>query len=217
MGIVGEEIHYPLQKPDQIAKGHDRLDGAVFLDRDGTINVDVNYLSSPDEVEFIPRSIDAIRELNALGLRVFVITNQSGIARGLLTEDAMHAVHERMNALLALEGARIDDFFFCPHHPDAVVAQYRTACACRKPEPGMLREAARKHGVSLAASFMIGDKGVDMLAGKAAGTVCIQVATGYGTAERREAEHTRDYFTGDLFEAVQIVKSIIYQRRLSHE
>ncbi len=193
------------------------MDGAVFLDRDGTINVDVDYLSSPEGVEFIPGSIDAIRELNALGVNVFVITNQSGIARGLLTESDMHAVHGAMHAAMQRHGARIDDFFFCPHHPDAVVEQYRKRCACRKPAPGMLLEAAAKYEINLQASFMIGDKFVDMQAGKAAGTVCIQVCTGYGTAERAAAEGTRDYIADDLFGAVQIVKSIIHQRRQSYE
>jgi D-glycero-D-manno-heptose 1,7-bisphosphate phosphatase len=189
----------------------------VFLDRDGTINVDVDYLSSPDDVEFIPGSIEAIRELNQLGVPVIVITNQSGIARGLFTETEMHAVHARMNAVLGRQGARIDDFFFCPHHPDAVVARFRKTCPCRKPEPGMLLEAANKYAITLNASFMIGDKFIDMKAGKAVGAVCLQVATGYGTAERREAEGARDYFTNDLLGAVQIVKSIIHQRRQSHE
>jgi D-glycero-D-manno-heptose 1,7-bisphosphate phosphatase len=187
------------------------------LDRDGTINVDVNYLSSPDEVEFIPGSVEAIRELNGLGVKVFVITNQSGIARGLLSETDMHAVHAAMNASLARHGARIDDFFYCPHHPDAVLEQYRKQCTCRKPEPGMLYEAAKKYTINLNASFMIGDKAVDMAAGKAAGATCLQVSTGYGAAERLEAEGTRDYYADDLFGAVQIVKSIIYQRRQSHE
>jgi len=177
----------------------------------------VNYLSCPADVAFIPGSIEAIRALNELGVRVFVVTNQSGIARGLLTEQDMHAVHDEMDARLREHGAHVDGYFFCPHHPDAVVERSRMRCGCRKPEPGMLLEAARTHGVDLHASFMIGDKCVDMRAGKAAGAVCLQVATGYGAAERGEAEGTRDYFTDDLLGAVQIVQSIIHQRRQSHE
>jgi D-glycero-D-manno-heptose 1,7-bisphosphate phosphatase len=200
-----------------MTKERDGAEGAVFLDRDGTINVDVDYLSTPDEVEFIPGSIDAIRQLNDLGVPVIVITNQSGIARGLLTEKDMHAVHAEMDAVLRRHGARVDDYFFCPHHPDAVIEQYRKQCTCRKPEPGMLIDAAKKHTINLHSSFMIGDKCVDMKAGKAAGAVCLQVATGYGSAERQIAEGTRDYFTDDLLGAVQIVKSIIHQRRQSHE
>lgn len=193
------------------------MERAVFLDRDGTINTDVDYLSSPDQIEFIPGSIDAIRELNALGVKVIVVTNQSGIARGLLTETDMHAVHEEMNILLRLHGAWIDDFFFCPHHPYAVVERYRYQCRCRKPEPGMLLDAAARHAIDLNNSFMIGDKFVDMKAGKSAGAVSLQVSTGYGTAERTAAVGTRDFFAENLREAVQIVQSIIYQRRQSHE
>lgn len=217
MGSFGEEIRLALQELNKVVKGRERVEGAVFLDRDGTINVDVDYLSSPDEVAFIPGSIEAIRTLNDLGVKVFVVTNQSGIARGLLTEQDMHAVHEHMNARLQEHGARIDEYFFCPHHPEAVIELYRKHCSCRKPEPGMLYAAAAKHTINLSASFMIGDKCVDMKAGKAAGAVCLQVSTGYGAAERDAAGGVRDFYADDLLGAVQIVQSIIHQRRQSQE
>ncbi|HLP16510.1 MAG TPA: D-glycero-beta-D-manno-heptose 1,7-bisphosphate 7-phosphatase [Bacteroidota bacterium] len=185
---------------------------AVFLDRDGTINVDVDYLSSPDELRFIPRSVEAIRSLNEAGIRVFVITNQSGIARGYLTETEMHAVHDAMNAQLKRQGAWIDGFFYCPHHPSAAVEQYKMKCSCRKPAPGMLIEAAARHTIDLASSFVIGDKAIDVQTGRAVGATCIQVATGYGTAEKDAGAQWRDHYTNDLYEAVLIVKSIIHQR-----
>lgn len=192
------------------------LKPAVFLDRDGTINVDVDYLSSPDDLAFIPRSIDAIGLLNRAGIGVFVITNQSGIARGLLTEADMQAVHAAMRAQLKEHGAWIDDFFFCPHHPSARLDEYRKDCQCRKPAPGMLHEAAAKHGIDLGASFVIGDKAIDVQTGRAVGATCIQVATGYGRAEKDAGAPWRDHFADDLYEAVHIVQSIIHQRGQSH-
>jgi D-glycero-D-manno-heptose 1,7-bisphosphate phosphatase len=216
MGIVGEKIYRTLQNTMQITDRPVTTNSAVFLDRDGTINVDVDYLSSPGDLAFIPRSIDAIRALNESGIRVFVITNQSGIARGYLAESDMHAVHEAMRSRLKEHGAWIDDFFFCPHHPTAAIETYRKNCTCRKPAPGMLLEAAVKHGINLQASFVIGDKAIDVQTGRAVGATCIQVATGYGSVEKDAGAQWRDYFTNDLYEAVHIVQSIILQRDQSH-
>lgn len=184
-------------------------DFAVFVDRDGTINVDVDFLSSPGQLQLIPRSADAIRELNELGIPVIVITNQSGIARGLYSEQDLKLVHDAMDALLKVQGASIQKYYYCPHHPTDGIAPYVTDCACRKPKPGMLYQARDEFGFDLRRSYVIGDKRIDMEAGRSVGAVAIQVATGYGEQEQESAADIRDHYAGDLFEAVQIIKSIV--------
>lgn len=133
---------------------------AVFLDRDGTIIVDRDYPGDPGAVALLPGAAAGISRLNAAGILVIVITNQSGIGRGLLTEEDYVAVHERMIALLEAAGARIDAVYHCPHAPD-----HDPPCECRKPAPGMYRRAAREHGIDLARSFYIGDRRRDLEAG----------------------------------------------------
>ena len=128
---------------------------AVFVDRDGTICFDRHYLADPDGLELIPTVAEGIRKLNEAGIPVIVVTNQSGIARGKFDEKRLGEIHARLRELLAREGARIDDIFFCPHMPDA-------GCRCRKPAPGMLLDAAAKHGVDLKESFVIGDRMMDV-------------------------------------------------------
>ena len=181
-------------------------DFAVFLDRDGTINVDVDFLSSPSQLQLIPRSAEAIKELNDLGLPVIVITNQSGIARGLYSEDDLHRVHAAMDEMLTRYGATISAYYYCPHHPHEGIAPYVKECECRKPKPGMLLRAKKKFGFDLKRSFIVGDKLVDVQAGKSVGAVAIQVSTGYGVEEKDLCADIRDYYAVDLFDAVQFIK-----------
>ncbi len=148
---------------------------AVFLDRDGTINVEVNYLHRPADLELIPGAPEAIARLNAAGLLVIVVTNQAGIARGYYTEANMRALHAYLNECLMAHHAHIDAFYYCPHHPE-----FTEPCACRKPAPGMLLMAAADHGIDLECSWLIGDTAGDMGAGYAAGCRTILVRTGYG-------------------------------------
>jgi D-glycero-D-manno-heptose 1,7-bisphosphate phosphatase len=155
---------------------------AIFLDRDGVIIDDVHHLSTPSQVQIIPGSAEAIAALNRAGWPVVVVTNQSGVARGLFTLDVLHAVHRRISEQLLGKGARVEAYFFCPHHPAAEVAEYRLECSCRKPRPGMLVRAARELGLDLAGSWMIGDRDTDLQAGAAAGTRTILVRTGYGAS-----------------------------------
>jgi D-glycero-D-manno-heptose 1,7-bisphosphate phosphatase len=110
----------------------------IFFDRDGTINTEVDFLRRPDELELIPKAAQAIREANSLGLKVFVITNQSGVARGLLTEADLGTVHDRLHTLLNSQGVRIDAIYYCPHHLDFEKPPYNILCDCRKPDIGML-------------------------------------------------------------------------------
>lgn len=182
---------------------------AVFVDRDGTINVDVDFLSSPSQLQLIPRSADAIRMLNELGIPVVVITNQSGIARGLYSENDLRIVHNAMDEELKKFDASVLDYFYCPHHPDEGLPQYRMDCDCRKPKPGMLHQAREKYGFDLSRSFVVGDKCIDVQTGNAVGAVTIQVATGYGEGEKELCANKRDYFAVDLYDAVQFIKKKI--------
>lgn len=152
---------------------------AVFIDRDGTINVEKEYLYRIEECEFIPGVAEAIRLLNNAGYLVVVVSNQSGIARGYYTEEDVDALHRHMAKELAEQGAVIDAWYYCPHHPDGK-GSYSLPCTCRKPLPGMLTTAARRHDIDLEASAMIGDKLVDIEAGNAASCRSILVRTGYG-------------------------------------
>lgn len=152
------------------------------MDRDGTINVEKDYLYRAEDFEFIPRVPEALRLLNEAGLLVVVVTNQSGVARGYYTEEDVDILHRHIAAELAKSGAWVDAWYYCPHHPSGR-GSYSLPCSCRKPLPGMLMEAARHHNIDLAASVMIGDKLVDMEAGIAAGCRTILVRTGYGTDE----------------------------------
>lgn len=142
---------------------------AIFLDRDGVINQDSGYVSHSDDFIFIDGVIDALRELKEKGYLLVVVTNQSGIARGLFSEDDFMRLTEWMDWSLADRGVDLDGIYFCPHHPSAGSGLNTQACDCRKPAPGMLLEAARELGINLAASYMVGDKVSDMNAAIAAG------------------------------------------------
>lgn len=179
---------------------------AVFLDRDGTINREKDYLHRIDEFEFIPGSPEAVRLLNQAGFLVVVVSNQSGVGRGYYTEEDVEQLHRHIAAQLAAGSARVDAWFYCPHHPQGK-GSYALACRCRKPLPGMLHEAAARYAIDLTASVMIGDKLVDLEAGIAAGCRPILVRTGYG------AEQEADLPSGvavydDLLSAVRALTGI---------
>jgi D-glycero-D-manno-heptose 1,7-bisphosphate phosphatase len=157
---------------------------AVFLDRDGTLNEDVGYPGRYDQVHIYPYSFDAIRKLNAAGLAVVVITNQSGVGRGFFTEDELHVIHDRMRADFAAAGARIDAVYYCPHFVGSSSPAYDIDCACRKPFPGMAIRAREEFGLDLEGSYMVGDKVEDVRFGLNAGARPVLVLTGYGEASR---------------------------------
>ena len=142
---------------------------AVFFDRDGVLNVDTGYVYRWEDVVWIPGAIETIRYFNERGYLTFVVTNQSGIARGYYTEEDMRHLHERMNLELQSHGAHIDAFYFCPHHPDALLEEYRGECDCRKPQAGMIRKALTEWFVDTEASFLVGYKQSDIDAAKTAG------------------------------------------------
>jgi D,D-heptose 1,7-bisphosphate phosphatase len=142
---------------------------AAFLDRDGVLNVDHGYVHRPQELTWIPGAVDAIKWLNDRGYYVFVITNQAGVARGYFTEDDVRRFHAHLAGELRGAGASIDDFRFCPHHPEATVTSYRATCHWRKPQPGMILDLLQHWPIVVHRSFVIGDKSSDIEAGAAAG------------------------------------------------
>jgi D-glycero-D-manno-heptose 1,7-bisphosphate phosphatase len=135
---------------------------AVFLDRDGTILRDVGYLSFREQIEILPRVPEAIRLLKEKGYKIIVVTNQSGVARGRLSEDQLKQIHEEMRAQLALAGATLDALYYCPHHPSEGVSPYRALCDCRKPNTGMIRKASEQFGLKPGRSYIVGDQVTDM-------------------------------------------------------
>jgi len=151
---------------------------AVFLDRDGTLNEDLGYVHRWEDFRWLPGAKTAIRRLHDASVYVFIVTNQSGVARGLFGEDAVTALHAKMRDDLRAAGADIDDIRYCPHHPDAAVAAYRLACSCRKPAPGMILDLIAHWLVDAAASVMVGDKEIDAQAGRAAGIAAEIVPAG---------------------------------------
>lgn len=175
----------------------DRLD-IVFLDRDGTLNWDEGYLADPRHLVLFPGAADAVAALNAAGVKVALITNQSGVGRGVITPDALDRIHERLRALLAERGARLDGVYACLHRPE-------DGCACRKPATALALQAARDLAVNAARSVMIGDKAADIEMGRRLGGRSILVRTGYGAQTEVELSGGvgPDYIARDLYDAVQ--------------
>lgn len=196
----------------------------VFLDRDGTINEEVNYLHRPEDLKLLPRVAEAIRLWNLHGFRVVVVTNQAGIARGYYQEKDVEALHNYMNQILGEQNAKVDGFYYCPHHPQKGIGPYKIHCRCRKPETGMLEKANQDALVDKAHSYMIGDKWLDTQAGSRFGLRTVLVGTGYGkqlyeefcrNAQKsfqgspllqtetgsRDPEHPMDYFADTLYDA----------------
>jgi len=156
---------------------------AVFLDRDGTIIEEVGYLDRFDRLHVFPETVDALRVLQRAGLKLIIATNQSGIAQGLFTEAFVRELHAQLTRRLAEGGVKLDAIYYCPHHPEAKLAEYRANCECRKPLPGLIQQAARDFDLDLSRSYMIGDRWRDLRAGQTVGTAGVLVRTGYGETE----------------------------------
>jgi D-glycero-D-manno-heptose 1,7-bisphosphate phosphatase len=171
----------------------------VLLDRDGTINEEIGYVLSPDELRLIPGAADAIRRLRGLGLGVVVVTNQSPVGRGWMTEEDLAAIHERLRDLLLAEGAELDAIEHCPHAPG-------TGCRCRKPGTGMVERAAAALGFDPSGAFVVGDHAGDMAMGRAVGARTVFVLTGHGAEERAAAEPFADHVVPDLAAAVDVIR-----------
>lgn len=177
---------------------------AVFLDRDGTIIEERGYLDRLDLLELFSFTADAIRLLNRAGYVTVVVTNQGGIGRGIIDEPFLRRVHETLDARLAAGHARIDRYYFCPHHPDAVVPELRVKCTCRKPAPGMIEQACRELALDPTRSVTVGDRRLDVVAGNGAGTRTVLVRTGHGVHEEAMPPGTArpDAILNNLMEAV---------------
>lgn len=177
---------------------------AVFLDRDGTLNTELGFLSDPEGLELLPGTAGALRLLCTRGFKQIVVSNQSGVARGLISGEALSAVNARLLEILAAQGATVDGIYVCPHHPTTGQGSYRTDCGCRKPRGLLGIQAAREHGIALDRSFMVGDHLSDVAFGRYLGMRSILVLTGHGReeAERQGEGHSRpDYVARDLAEA----------------
>lgn len=185
---------------------------AVFLDRDGVINVEKDYLYKIEDFEFIEKSIDAMRMIKEKGYMLVVVTNQSGIARGFYTEQDFQQLTEWMDWSLQDQGILLDGIYYCPHHPEAKISKYKCDCNCRKPKPGMILDSAKELGIDLEKSIMVGDKISDVESGIAAG---IQrnylVRTGHEFSKENEEKATKVY--ENLYELAKDLKNLnIYSK-----
>jgi D-glycero-D-manno-heptose 1,7-bisphosphate phosphatase len=178
---------------------------AIFLDRDGTINVDHGYVHEIDKFEFIDGAIEALRELKAMGFALVLVTNQSGIARGIFSEAQFEQLTEWMDWSLADRGVDLDGIYYCPHHPEGTVDEYRQQCDCRKPQPGMLISARDYLHIDMAASYMVGDKAEDMQAAQAAG-VGTKVLVRTGKPVTPEAQALADMVADSLADLPELIK-----------
>lgn len=173
---------------------------AVFLDRDGTINEEMGYINHPSRFVLLPRTAAAIKKLNDAGLKVVVVTNQSGAARGYFPASLVEEVHACLLRLLAAEGAHLDAIYPCLHGP-------QDACACRKPQPGLILQAARELDLDLSRSYVVGDRYNDIQTGAKAGVKGILVLTGYGRGEYEHFGRTWEaqpaFIAGDLLDAAE--------------
>jgi D-glycero-D-manno-heptose 1,7-bisphosphate phosphatase len=161
---------------------------AIFLDRDGTINVDVGYPASYSQIKIYSYSFSALKKINDSGFLAVVITNQSGIGRGYFTEADLDDIHEEMKAAFAAQSARLDAIYYCPHYELSERPHYRKNCTCRKPEPGLALQAAVDFDIDLKNSYMIGDKVEDILFGLNIGASPVLVLTGFGEESRAKLE-----------------------------
>lgn len=179
----------------------------VLLDRDGTLIVEKNYLSNPDEIEFIPGSIRALKELKKLGLGLLIITNQAGIGRKYFDIKTLSQTHHKMTNLLLKKGVVLDGIYFCPHIPE-------DDCLCRKPKTKLVEDAAKKHNFDPKECFVVGDKKSDIELGKNIGGTTFLVRTGYGRFVEKDKINT-DYIVEKLDEILPIIKSVIISNNVS--
>ena len=187
---------------------------AIFLDRDGTLIHDPGYLNHPDQVQVIDGVAEALKEFQLLGYKRVVVSNQSGVARGVVSIEMLERIHDRLRELLAVKGASVDAIYYCPHHPDGTIPEYRKDSDWRKPKPGMLLAAAQEMDIDLSRSWMIGDNERDVEAGRSAG--CKTILIGSTASGNVVASETRpsadsekskpDYVAVNIKEAVNIVK-----------
>lgn len=180
---------------------------AIFLDRDGTINVDVGYLHRLEDLELFPWAADSLRLLKRAGYVLVVVTNQSGVARGMIDPGFIQVCHDEMRRRLQPAGADLDALYYCTHHPLGSVKEFAVDCRCRKPMPGMIEDAARDLGIDPRQSWVVGDKWLDVNLGRAVGARSILVRTGWGAEQeqKRPAGQEVDAICDNLIHAVSVI------------
>lgn len=178
---------------------------AIFLDKDGTLVENIPYNVNPALIELCWHAGPALQMFTAMGFSLFIVTNQSGVAKGLFTECALEPVRHRLAERLAQYGVKLDGFYYCPHSPDGTIGRYAIPCTCRKPMPGMLLQAAREHGIDLARSWMIGDILHDVEAGRRAGCRTVLIDNGNETEWTMNEWREPDIIAPDLYVAAQLI------------
>lgn len=184
---------------------------AVFLDRDGTLNKDVGYPNSFEAIEVYPYSYEAVRRIKGAGFLAVVVTNQSGIGRGLIEEEKLEDIHQKMLNLFIKNSARLDGVYYCPHYINSVNPEYRKECTCRKPNPGMALKAAEDLNIQLRGSYMVGDKVEDIEFGLNFDATPVLLLTGHGQKALRKLSDKGlqpAYVAKDLLEAVDWILEI---------
>lgn len=184
------------------------MERAVFLDRDGTIIEDTGYPHQREKIKFLPGASAAISLLNKNGFKVIITTNQSGVARGYFTEETVEEINRYIQESLVKQGAVIDKIYYCPHHVDGIIKEYRKECYCRKPNPGMIEEAISEFGIDPKDSFLIGDKISDIGAGHRAGCKTILLKDEIPPDDEMETTLVPDYIAVNLYEAVKLVVNL---------
>jgi histidinol-phosphate phosphatase family protein len=178
---------------------------AIFLDKDGTLVEDVPYNVDPDLIRLAPGALEGLSVLHFAGYDLFVISNQSGVARGLFPESALEHVERRLRRLLDAAGVPLAGFYYCPHHPEGALREYAMACACRKPEPGLILRAAREHAIETARSWFVGDILDDVEAGRRAGCRTVLIDNGNETVWKPGLMRRPHLVAADLAQAARLI------------
>jgi len=179
---------------------------AFFLDRDGTLIEENQYISSPEQIEIIDGNFDAIRLMNEAGYLVIIISNQSGVARGYFKEDTVPIINSSIEKIFADKNCTIDAFYYCPHFPEGIVPEYSIICDCRKPKTGLIKQAEKDFDIDLSKSYFIGDRLTDVQCGRNAGMEGILLLTGYGKKALAETNEQQDFrIFNNLFEAMKCI------------
>jgi D-glycero-D-manno-heptose 1,7-bisphosphate phosphatase len=193
------------------------LSKAVFLDKDGTLVDDIPYNVDLDLIQLAEGALEGLRLLQEQNYQLFVVTNQSGVARGYFEEQALSAVEKRLQELLSAAEVQLSGFYYCPHHPAGNIPQYSVVCSCRKPQPGLLQKAALEHRINLAASWLVGDILNDVEAGNRAGCRTVLIDNGNETEWVLNPRRHPDFMVKNLYEAAAtIVRESPQERNLSY-
>ncbi len=182
----------------------------IFLDRDGTINIEKGYITKVHQLKLYDHAIRAIQLLREMGYRIVIVTNQAGVAKGLLTEDTLGQINKTLLRMLDSGNTSVDKLYYCPHHIEATIPEYKKDCNCRKPKTGMIERAQKELGIDPAGAYMIGDKASDIELAKNFGGKGILVLTGFGKEELKKIEDKAlqpVYVATDILDAVEWIKA----------